>query len=448
MEKIKLFVTDKAIEMFFQGKRNVYSKDKKELKQVLELLYKKIGKYEVFSNTTAAVGEKATDILKALDKVEQVTGLKEDGDLERIDDGLENYLGIKLNDDNMATMVFFTVFDKVEKYSDIEPFLGTVAFSENVLDKISEFTYEYDTDNIVIFKGEKVYFLGKKQINRVFDLLKDITEGKEINVDEFRTDEEDAEMVEYMKDYLYFDGYDYKAGDRCLVITIKNNKIIMSLFDIESIKPLTENVRYFKSLENKSFLADELKIIARNFKKIDLCCIVPKGEEVDAFPIPLKNEAGELTDSIIEQVVNNVEFEFFKLRDKEPLKSILKKATDRVMNEDITIIFNTLNDFLNCYFPKFYNFKEKFKPVTDRDFLDLSIEMYSFIYCQLYDLEYKEAENQLELIEDPFLSSLLNYKMVKYGAEIFSNLGMEIVGKNKEGYIVRELEEIDKTKLN
>lgn len=125
-----------------------------------------------------------------------------------------------------------------------------------------------------------------------------------------------------------------------------------------------------------------------------------------------------------------------------------EKATDRVMNEDITIIFNTLNDFLNCYFPKFYNFKEKFKPVTDRDFLDLSIEMYSFIYCQLYDLEYKEAENQLELMEDPFLSSLLNYKMVKYGAEIFSNLGMEIVGKNKEGYIVRGLEEIDKTKLN
>lgn len=456
LSKIRFFITDENIEMFFKNTRKVY-KDKNKLWQTLQVLEEMIRGYAIYSNNTAAVGKNVSDIIGALDMVEQVTKLKDNGELEKIDDKLENYLGIKVHGAySLISIALFNKLDQSKEWQNVELVLPTINYSTKAIDSIFEYLKEYNINNIAIFGDERTYFLNEKDKHKVFDIIENlVAKGKKQEEKNKIEDLQDVEsfnvkMVSYMNDYFHMFDYNYENSERYMIITILNEKIYIVLNDVEFDKNNFEKIRFFKLLEEKNGLADELKFIAENFKKIDVCCVNLECKKTYPIPLILDDEKldGILTDDIIKHIVDTVEMEFFKVRDKEPLKAELKKVTDEVMNKDIKVIFNTIINFLDCYFPKFYNFKAQFIPNSDRDYLDLSIEMYSFIYCKLYDLDYKEAEKQLGLIEDPFLSSLLNYKMVKYGAEIFSNLGMEIVGKNKEGYIVRELEEIEKTKLN
>ena len=46
--------------------------------------------------------------------------------------------------------------------------------------------------------------------------------------------------------------------------------------------------------------------------------------------------------------------------------------------------------------------------------------------------------------KNPLLEHLAGYKMEKYGAEVLSELGLELVDLTKEGFLVREKENIVK----
>lgn len=58
----------------------------------------------------------------------------------------------------------------------------------------------------------------------------------------------------------------------------------------------------------------------------------------------------------------------------------------------------------------------------------------------------RPIKEQLEHLEDRYLNWVAEYKMEHFSKEIFQELGMEIVKKNKKGFVVRDT--TPKNKLN
>ncbi len=135
--------------------------------------------------------------------------------------------------------------------------------------------------------------------------------------------------------------------------------------------------------------------------------------------------------------------EFEKLKEKYDNKKNFLSNSLESLNERFDAIvpqevYKELTKLFKVYLPMMGQISEVITLETDRDYLDVSIEMFSILYAKVYDLEYGVDIYPKEVENHPFMTKLLKYKMKHYGKEIFGSLGMEIVGKSKDGFIVRE----------
>ena len=81
---------------------------------------------------------------------------------------------------------------------------------------------------------------------------------------------------------------------------------------------------------------------------------------------------------------------------------------------------------------------------TDRDKLELVIEQYKFIKYLLSGAKgnYESYLDQLEQYEvfskDKAIMTLIDYKLARFGNEIFKEMGIEIVDRIDKGFIVKD----------
>ena len=102
-----------------------------------------------------------------------------------------------------------------------------------------------------------------------------------------------------------------------------------------------------------------------------------------------------------------------KLEEKailNPLKQDLKNLENEFDTMDTRKIFSKLLEILKKYFITFKELPEKMQPQTDKDFLDLSIEIYKLLYAKAYKTNYTSNKINDDVIKEPFMVLLLEYK--------------------------------------
>lgn len=124
---------------------------------------------------------------------------------------------------------------------------------------------------------------------------------------------------------------------------------------------------------------------------------------------------------------------------KEVLDSYYTLLTPRPLKEQLELLESAISNIMES------KFDIGIKPTTDRETLECIQEAYSLIYCLSNDLEYATFDARQHL-DDRYLSWISEYKMEHFSKEIFQELGMEIIEKNKKGFVVRDV--TPKQKLN
>ena len=131
---------------------------------------------------------------------------------------------------------------------------------------------------------------------------------------------------------------------------------------------------------------------------------------------------------------------------------LLEKIIYEFLNDDSTVMMARLEvvyEMLVGYtksitkniFTTPFNFAEV---KTDRDKLELVIEQYKFTKYLLSGSKgsYESYLEQLEQYEvfskDKAIMILIDYKLDRFGDEIFKEMGIEIVDRIDQGFIVRE----------
>lgn len=115
-------------------------------------------------------------------------------------------------------------------------------------------------------------------------------------------------------------------------------------------------------------------------------------------------------------------------------------------NQGLKGLFEYLVSILRELFPDTEPPFTKEDAKEERILLDLCIEQYTFLYfvCSGNAFGYRDLSNteRLKVMkEDKLLHLLLLYKMDKYGKEILESVGLELVGKVEQGYLVRDIDD-------
>ena len=125
--------------------------------------------------------------------------------------------------------------------------------------------------------------------------------------------------------------------------------------------------------------------------------------------------------------------------------NVLKMSSDKrnmkKLNEEINYYFESLEMKEISGFDSEVNFED------EREVIDVLKEKVVFIHCLFIGQDYKELTDNdyIDMMKkNPLLEYLASYKMEKYGAEVLSELGLELVDLTKEGFLVREKENIVK----
>ena len=119
----------------------------------------------------------------------------------------------------------------------------------------------------------------------------------------------------------------------------------------------------------------------------------------------------------------------------KPLKQELKNLENEFKTVDTRKIFSKLSEILKKYFVEVAGLPEKMQPQTDRDFLDLSIEMYKLLYAKAYNMNYADEKINDVVLKEPFMDLMLKYKFNYYGHEIFGTYGFNILDRSENGNI-------------
>ena len=117
------------------------------------------------------------------------------------------------------------------------------------------------------------------------------------------------------------------------------------------------------------------------------------------------------------------------------LKETLKNLGNEFKEIDTRKVFARLSEIIKEFFPELENLPESMQPVTDRDYLDLSIELYKLLYSRAYMINYNSEEVDQATLKEPFMDKLLEYKFDYYGHEIFGNYGFNIMDRLENGNI-------------
>ncbi len=127
-----------------------------------------------------------------------------------------------------------------------------------------------------------------------------------------------------------------------------------------------------------------------------------------------------------------------KLKEKalnNPLKQELKDLENEFKAVDTRKIFFKLSEILKKYLVAVAGLPEKMQPQTDRDFLDLSIEIYKLLYAKAHNMNYADDKIDDIVMKEPFMDLLLEYKFNNYGHEIFGAYGFNIMDRLENGNI-------------
>lgn len=118
--------------------------------------------------------------------------------------------------------------------------------------------------------------------------------------------------------------------------------------------------------------------------------------------------------------------------------TILLNGMNKFIGQDMKTIYNELRGIL-----KQATGKADIIPLeelkTDRDFLDVSIEAYSFLYCLANNLSYEKREHEKKILSNKFFDYLMTYKLENYRYQIFNEMGYHIEKITKEGIRFREM---------
>lgn len=134
---------------------------------------------------------------------------------------------------------------------------------------------------------------------------------------------------------------------------------------------------------------------------------------------------------------------------------LLENICYELLNDDrfnfmdrLKFVFNFLvnytNKIINNVFTPPYNFDDV---KTDRDKLELVIEQYKFTkYLTSGDkrhyTEYLEELEEYEVFsKDKAIMTLIDYKLARFGNDIFEEMGIEIIDRIDKGFIVRDIGE-------
>lgn len=125
--------------------------------------------------------------------------------------------------------------------------------------------------------------------------------------------------------------------------------------------------------------------------------------------------------------------------------NVLKMSSDKwnmkKLNEEINYYFKGLGMKEILGFDSEVNFED------EREVIDVVKEKVVLIHCLFTGQDYKELTDNdyIDMMKkNPLLEHLASYKMEKYRAEVLSELGLELVDFTKEGFLVREKENIVK----
>ena len=204
----------------------------------------------------------------------------------------------------------------------------------------------------------------------------------------------------------------------------KDNNFMIADFTDQN-KPKKIYGALFKSAEDLKenlLKAQELKAVGYvvMFREISSC---------DIFNEPFNYE--KHFDKLY-KVVKEVEESYIK---NNPLKKVLKNLADEFKEIDTRKVFARLSEIIKEFFPELENLPESMQPVTDRDYLDLSIELYKLLYSRAYMINYNSEEVDQATLKEPFMDKLLEYKFDYYGHEIFGNYGFNIMDRLENGNI-------------
>lgn len=121
---------------------------------------------------------------------------------------------------------------------------------------------------------------------------------------------------------------------------------------------------------------------------------------------------------------------------KETLELYYNLLTPRPIRKQLALLENAIENITQQKF----NISETKKPATDRDIIECIQESYSLIYCMMNGLKYETFDIREHLKKDKYFDWIVEYKMEHFSNEIFQELGMELVEKNNEGFIVRDVD--------
>ena len=173
---------------------------------------------------------------------------------------------------------------------------------------------------------------------------------------------------------------------------------------------------------------EELLNIAEGYKPTNFIIMYGCISECGSFEEPFTIEKHF---DILAEAVERVD----KRKDSNPLKEILKNLADEFKEIDTRKVFARLSEIIKEFFPELENLPESMQPVTDRDYLDLSIELYKLLYSRAYFMDYQSDDIDTATMEEPLINKLLEYKFNHYGHEIFGNYGFNIIDRLENGMI-------------
>lgn len=127
---------------------------------------------------------------------------------------------------------------------------------------------------------------------------------------------------------------------------------------------------------------------------------------------------------------------------KETLKLYYDLLTTKTIQQQLQLLQLAILNITQNQF----DMREITNPITDRGIIEAIQEAYGFIYCMINGLKYETFDIREHLKKDRYFDWIANYKMEYFADEIFQELGLQLVEKNKKGFVVKS--EVPKQKLN
>lgn len=146
---------------------------------------------------------------------------------------------------------------------------------------------------------------------------------------------------------------------------------------------------------------------------------------------------------------------------KNAIETVVKKALQELTEKKINSVFEIieamadnkkdmweLNKLLNFAFlsidlKEMTGFEKEIKPISDREITEIALEKAVILYCILSGIKYEKLSKKdysAMLKNIPLINHIAKYKLDNFASEILEELGLEMIGKTENGFIIKEME--------